>query len=125
AGFALHLDERGVPAFVLGDGRGRVLRFAGARPLRARQWALLSVTFDPATGRVRIEQTPRPDSAAERLVARAGCAESTHESVELPGRPMPIVFAAWRAGEDARGPIHGAHFDGRLEAPRILATALP
>lgn len=130
AGFALLLDEHGAPALVLGDGRGAVVRLVGDRPLRAGQWVRLAASYDPATGRARLEQTPRCDSVADRLVSSRRVFEATLERVDLPpipaspAEPAPIVFAAWREGADERGPIYAAHFDGRLEAPRILASAL-
>lgn len=124
SGFALYLDERGAPALLVGDGRGGRAQLASDTPLRARQWLRLSATYDAATGRMRLVQSPEAKAPAEALVSPERCFE--HEAAPLSSTtdPAPLVFAAWRLGADERGPVYGAHFDGKLEAPRLARGAL-
>jgi N,N-dimethylformamidase len=105
---------------ILGDGSGDVAEFNADFTLRERQWVRLSAAYDFTSGRARIMAEPHADSAAERLVSPTRSFEAKRPGIRLPNEPRPFVFAAWRDGADERGEKYTAHFDGKLEAPRVL-----
>ena len=124
SGFALFLDERGAPGLIIGNGGGEVAEFNANFTLRERQWVRLSASYDYKSGRARIIAEPFADSAAERLVSRTRSFEAQRVAIRSPATPRPFVFAAWREGKDERGGKYTAHFDGKLEAPRLLRGEL-
>ncbi len=124
SGFALFLAEDGSAGVRLGDGRGGVAEYATGVPLHAREWARISAVFDAPTGTLRLLQEPFAAGAGARLVARCVDARIDLRAIEFGREPRPLVFAAWRDGADARGPRYAAHYDGKLEAPRIAREPL-
>lgn len=119
-GFGLMLDEDGQPRLLVGDGNGTVVDLRSDLPVRAHQWLRLAASYDAETGRARLIQEPLPESPGARLVSPARTFEANLARVLQPSEERPIHFAAWTEGADERGPIYAAHFDGKLEAPRLL-----
>ena len=114
AGFRLEIDENGALAATLGDGERT--RSAGvAKALRAREWYRVFLSYDAAGGRlVAGQQALAPalrvdDSGVARV--RAAFGRSCTGGGDL-------RFAA-RAGGTP-----GDHYNGKLEAPRVIAAAL-
>ena len=119
AGFSLEIDEKGTLAAVLSDG-GRTCTVSVAKTLRARAWYRVFLSFDAAGGRLAAGQqalapaltvddsgSARVSTAFERSCAGAG----------------DLLFAA-RAGESPEGATPGDHYNGKIEAPRVVAAAL-
>ena len=119
AGFSLEIDEKGALAAVLSDG-GRTCTVSVAKTLRARAWYRVFLSFDAAGGRLAAGQqalapaltvddsgSARVSTAFERSCAGAG----------------DLLFAA-RAGESPEGATPGDHYNGKIEAPRVVAAAL-
>jgi N,N-dimethylformamidase len=84
----------------------------------------ITAVFDAKAGTLRLLQEPFPVGPGARAVAhrvddRVGLRPIAHGL-----SPRPLVFAAWRDGDDARGPRHAAHYDGKLEAPRLAREPL-
>ena len=115
SGFALVLDEAGAAALRIGDGE-RVATVSTGVALKPREWAWVGASFDGKSGRATVfhEDLRRyPVSGTEGAGAEdlgLGFAETA----------APLTIAA-HAG-DAAGMT--AHFDGKIEAPRIAAAAL-
>ncbi len=124
AGFALFLAADGSASVRLGDGRGAFAEHATGVPLRALEWARISVVFDARAGTLRLVQAPFADGAGARASTRRVEVRTALRTIEHGSAARPLVFAAWRAGHDARGPLFAAHFDGKLEAPRLAGDAL-
>ncbi len=118
-GFALFLDEEGQPRLLVGGGSGNVVELRSDVPVRVGQWLRLTASYDAETGRARLVQEPQPESPGVRLVSPARTFETTLARVLQPREERPLLFAAWTEGQDDRGPVYGAHFDGKLEAPRL------
>jgi N,N-dimethylformamidase len=120
AGFELLLDAAGRPALRLGDGAGQVATVATDLPLRPAEWCLIAASVDVAGGTVRLWQ----QLLAAHREARPATAEAT-----LALRPAaagtPLLMAARLQGTDRRGRITAAHYNGKLEAPRLARGALP
>ncbi len=124
AGFALYLAADGSAGVRLGDGRGTSFEHSTGVPLRAREWARISAVWDAPSATLRILQTPFAAGAGARAISHGVDERVVLRPVEHGSLACPLVFAAWRSGEDARGPIHAAHYDGKLEAPRLAREAL-
>lgn len=123
-GFALFLDERGAPALLVGDGSGAVVQAASPHPLRERQWVRLSASYDAEVGRVRIVQAPRDDTPTHGLVSPMYTSDTSTARLATATRARRVVIAACTAGSDERGAIYTAHFDGKIEAPRLARGVL-
>ena len=93
-------------------------RLATGAALTLRAWHDIACVLDPASGRVTIAQRPRQ--------ARLDREESAMVSAALPPGLAPggAGAASIAASLDAAC-VHGAHFNGKIEAPRIAAMADP
>ena len=119
-GFALVLDS-GCAALVLGHGRGAPVLATTATPLAAREWYRVTASYDAKGGIARVTQTPMSGdplrTSAGEVVLPVG-----HAAFESP--EAPLLFAAWSEAPSG-GPLRtGAHYNGKLEAPRIAAGVL-
>lgn len=103
-GFALELDESGALALRLGS-----WQVTTGRSLLEREWATVGASYDSASGLVRLWQVPHrryplaDSSAVRESQAPAGLATGG-----------PLSFAARQ---------DGGHYNGKLEAPRLLDGA--
>jgi len=88
---------------------------AVGEPLRPRCWYRIEATVDTAAGTVRVAQTPL---GAERLGLRAAAV-----SVPLPAPLRPGAGVMLAAAPVADAPA-GRHYEGKLEAPMLVAGAL-
>jgi N,N-dimethylformamidase len=104
-GYALGLDEAGRTTLWL-DG----LALSTDRPLLPRTWYRLSASFDVARRRAHVEQEPlRPWPGAVETV------RAEREAGGWRAASAPFLLAA-------RGARATAHYNGKLEAPRLLAA---
>lgn len=116
-GWRLGLDADGCLELVIGAG-GRTWRVATSRPVMEREWALVGASFDPGTGQMSVFQLS---------VDRQGGRDRTEfasspgpEAVTCPAG-LPLTMAAHpRDG----GPLTAAHFNGKIDRPRLYAAAL-
>lgn len=121
AGFGLVLDEHGAPALRVGD----QLSSTGV-PLLAGHWYLVAASFDLDAGRVMIAQRPLrryvgdPDRALAEHRVGADLDLDADVRVLIGGEALD---AADGGGADRRVGLRGG-FDGKVEAPCVLATAL-
>jgi N,N-dimethylformamidase len=123
AGFALLVDADGALALQLGDGVGGGARVATGVPLAERRWTLVAASFDAASGRVQLAQRPLAGDPFHALVARPVHVVARVEPAAHVAQAGPLLFAGWLEAESPRRAV-GAHFDGRLEAPRLASEAL-
>ena len=111
-GFALAVGEDGSAEAILGATRVKT-RFA----LEKRRWYRVWATFDAATSTLSVGQVPlqggRPAGAAVRAEAAIAPGQAA-----LPPRGMPWHIAA------LGGKPVGGHFNGKVEAPAVLARAV-
>ncbi len=109
-GFALGIDDLGRAALWLGGAVGVTVVSSGA-PLRRCAWHRLEASYDPATRLARIVQEPLEEWP--EAVVRA---EGEQEAGPWDEAAAPFLLAAWGDPADA-------HFNGKLEAPRLLDGA--
>ena len=114
AGFTLEIDEAGSLAGTVSDGTGTVVLNAG-KALRTRAWYRVFLSYDAGVGEVRVGQRAL---APAMMVDDSGTATASAAFEGSCTGSGDLVFAA-RAGSPP-----GDHYNGKLEAPRIMAVAL-
>ena len=114
AGFTLEIDDAGSLAATLSDGAGTVVLGTG-KALRARAWYRVFLSYDADAGKVRVGQRP---VAPAMTVDDSGTATATAAFEGSCTGSGDLAFAA-RAGSPP-----GDRYNGKLEAPRIVAAAL-
>ena len=109
-GFAAGIDEGGAAALWLGDGR-TVTVVSTRTPLQPRAWFHISASYDAVACLARVVQVPDKEwpTVAERT-------EGAAETQPWLQAEAPFMLAA--SGNPAT-----AHFNGKLEAPRLLDGA--
>lgn len=120
-GFALWTDPDLGLVLELGDGAGGSQEFPLGRPFVAREWYLVSATYDADTGQVQLRQQLLDSYARD-----TSSGETTHTSdgsiVVTCDAPL-VIAAASRA--EARGkPIGEMIFNGRIERPMVASRVL-
>ena len=105
------LDENGAPALWVGDSEGAVARTTTGTPLEAFAWYFVRGSYDPTAGTISISQEPKRGWPRDHSAATA----EAHVTVRLAGTQAPLLIAAYWNGHEACG-----HFNGKIEAPRVL-----
>ncbi len=121
SGFQLMIDALGAVALRLGDGSGTVETLSAARPLIEREWAFAGASFDSNTGRAAVYQEPLVHYPTVESAATA------HKTMKLRavGRGQgPLVMAA-RIAAVRKGRLPtAAHYNGKIDSPRLADRAL-
>lgn len=115
AGFALGLDARGAWAEV-GGGAGRRAEVSVGKPLRERAWYRVWAACDAATGTLSVGQAPLAPAYG---VDDAGEQTAGVGFVPAFDSDAPLLIGALGGSRPT------AHFNGKIEAPRLLDGALP
>jgi len=117
SGFGLFIDENANLALWMGDGSGKVEKFASGKPLLRKVWYLAAASYDAATGEVRLYQEPIVTSANGGLgMSMLHPAEETTSVVEgksamaLGANDAPLLMAARTEVSKSGRTIFGGHF---------------
>ncbi|MCY3589988.1 MAG: N,N-dimethylformamidase, partial [Chloroflexi bacterium] len=120
-GFALWTDPANGLVLQLGDGAGGLAEFALGRPLVAREWYIVSATYDSASGEVHLRQQLLDSYARD---TSSGEARHVSERSAVVGCNAPLLIAA-ASREEARGkPVGEMIFNGRIERPVVASRVL-
>jgi len=111
AGFLLLIDGSGRPCLRLGSPQGPQ-DVAVSTALVSRTWYQLMATWDAATGLACLHCVPVPASPSPLRPAHASASVTSAR----PGHDGPLFMAA---AVNAAGQA-GGHYNGKLEAPRLL-----
>ena len=114
AGFTLEIDDAGSLAATLSDGTGTVVLGTG-KALRARAWYRVFLSYDADAGEIRVGQLAL---APAMTIDDSGTATAAAVFDGSCAGSGDLAFAA-RAGSPP-----GDRYNGKLEAPRIVAAAL-
>ncbi len=114
AGFTLEIDEAGSLAATVSDGTGAVVLGTG-KALRARAWYRVFLSYDANAGEIRVGQLALAPALTVDDSGTASISAAFDRSCTVSG---DLAFAA-RAGSPP-----GNRYNGKLEAPRIVASAL-
>lgn len=127
AGWALVIDENGCPALWLGDGDGGSAKIASETRLRPSTWYAIGASYDPQTGRVLIRHEPIVNAVNGMLspaIAIESAAQTAREGVRIAYRAdAPMRIAGWSDSAAGRALV-SAHFNGKIDSPRLYARAL-
>ncbi|HEY5057487.1 MAG TPA: N,N-dimethylformamidase beta subunit family domain-containing protein [Gaiellaceae bacterium] len=115
AGYALVLDDDGAPSLVLGAGAGRVQRVSTGVALDPRRWYFVSASVDAAAGTIVVHQ--RSVGGPPHARVDGARADATLEAVPADAVDAPFLVAALGAPPTA-------HFNGKIDSPRILGGAV-
>ena len=124
AGFGLYIDDDGAVALRLGDSSGAVETLSAGVAMVGREWHFVAASFDAATREMRVYQEPLDENPG------VGEAISVSHTAALggPGRNgAPFLMAAHcvsTLGEEPGGAAIGAHYNGKMDSPRLASRAL-
>ena len=121
AGYALVVDENGGLGLWLGDGEGEVEKISTGVPMHASRWYFVAAAFDAEEGRVTLHQLPVegwPRDESRALTERA-------TGLSRVGRTeAPLLMAAVRDLDASGATTVRAHFNGKIDSPRLFGRAL-
>ncbi len=120
SGFSLFLDETGALALVVGDG-ARVESCTTGVPLAPRRWYLVAASFDGESATATLHQELQADRSFPTEPALA--IETAMPCSPGAGAPS-FTFAAWAADDAPDTTAFRAHFDGKIDRPRLADRAL-
>ena len=115
------IDENGALALRLGDGKGKAETIACSKPLIEREWAFVGASYDAKTKRVAVYQEPLVRYARGDSFARVS---RTSRLGSVAAGSGPIVMAAIVTGTDKGRNVTAAHYNGKLDSPRLADRAL-
>jgi len=118
-GFALIVNDDGAAALRVGDGTGKSVVVACARPLAARRWHLVAASYDAATGKIELYQ----DFLGSPFEADSSASAQGKGTF----RPAtgPLLMAALPASSDGSGHFRAhRNFNGKLDRPRLTGRVL-
>ena len=120
-GFALWTDPEQGLVLQLGDGAGAVQEFTLGQPFVAREWYLVSATYDSASGEVHLRQVLLDSYARD-----TSSGEATHKSEgdAVVDCDAPLLIAAASRMEARGKPIGEMIFNGRIERPVVASRVL-
>ena len=120
AGYGLFVGEDGDLALWIGDAADRVHRVGTGVALRARQWYFVAASYDAGTGAANLIQDPLtiwPDGSAAQ--------GRRHAEPMRPGPSGgPLIIGGYRSGEGEGQASVAGHFNGKIDAPKLLGRAL-
>lgn len=118
-GFALVIDA-GCAALMLGRGADASTMLSTATPLTAREWYRVTASYDAANGTACVTQTPlRKQAVFDRPVTVTQ--SMGRQAFQI--ADAPLLLAAWKRETQAHRLVTGGHYNGKLEAPAVAATA--
>jgi len=123
SGVALVIAERdGSIGLVLGDGHGNGETLTTGKPLLAREWYFVGVSYDAKTHEVAIYQEPLVHYP---LVADAAEVHTKTKIAGIGKNQSPLMFGAFRSGT-GRTQLDGK-YNGKIDSPclanRVLSRA--
>jgi N,N-dimethylformamidase len=114
-GWRLGLDADGRLEFVVGSARA-----TAPQPVLEREWIFVTASYDPVAGTIRVEQASRDPQGGRD---RSGFGEAT-AAVGIAWPDTTALVIAGHAVEAGNAPRTSAHFDGKIDRPRLHASAL-
>ena len=117
-GVTLGIDSAGHPILTLGAGDGAAIVLRMAARLRERNWSFLACSLDMATGKAALSLIIPADGGTPPFTRTEEFALPA-EAILSSGLPYLIA-----AHHEAEGGLHTGHFDGKIEAPRILSRGM-
>ena len=118
-GWRLGLDATGCPEFVIGQA-GKSWVVTGPKPLLSREWLLIGAGWDASSGEIRVFARS-PDAQAGRDRSFVATAEGPAAVTWPAGTVLTMAAHAETAGA---APILAGFYDGKIDRPRLHASAM-
>ncbi len=118
-GVALILAEGGSVALILGDGSGKEETIKTGKPLLAREWYFVGVSYNAKTQEVAIYQEPL---VSYPLVSDAAEIQTKTKIKSIGRNQSPLMFGAFRSG--ARRTQLDGKYNGKIDSPRLANRAV-
>ncbi|MGW3469480.1 N,N-dimethylformamidase beta subunit family domain-containing protein [Saccharopolyspora sp. NPDC000995] len=122
-GYRLGIDEAGALAFTVGSTDGAPIIVSTGVPLLARQWYLVGASYDAETRELSLHQLAVSPALPEQHTSSVTVTADRPAAMDT-GSEVPLMFAADYAGTVRGNTVGNAHFNGKLERPRLAARAL-
>ena len=120
-GFELIIDANGAVALKLDAGSGKVEIHSAGKPLIEREWYFAGASYDAKTRRIAVYQEPLRRYATVDDAASAAVT-SKLQSVELGAGPLVMAARVERTVKGRAATT--AHYNGKIDAPRLSDRAL-
>ena len=120
-GFALWTDPQAGLVLTLGDANRGMHEFALGRPMIAREWYLVSASYDNASREICLTQRRLSSHARD---TSAGEAHHRCEEPAVLDCDAPLLIAANASREVRSKPVPEAVFNGRIERPVVARRVL-
>lgn len=119
-GFRLSIAKDGALSALLSDGKEAAVATTGVT-LTERQWHLVSASYDTTSRTFSVLQEPYSRTGA----GEKPCLRSVPVpfSFKLP-QGVSLVLAARMTGGTPESPLTADHYNGKIEKPRLLSTAV-
>tara|TARA_B100000676_G_C18088287_1_gene857047 strand:+ start:1348 stop:3576 length:2229 start_codon:yes stop_codon:yes gene_type:complete len=118
-GFALVIDDNGAATLRVGDGSGGVSTVTCGTPMAVRRWHLVAASYDAATGTIDLYQ----DVMASPFETDGS--NSATGTGRFSASEGPLLMAALPDAPGVNGRFRAcAHFNGKLDRPRLTARVL-
>ena len=119
-GFALMIDKSGAMALRLGNGPGRATELSSGKPLLARRWHLVGASYDASIGEAHVFQ----ESIGSPFEASSTARAKGKAAVKPADGGTPLMMAALPLDDLGGKPAACAHFNGKIDRPRLAGCAL-
>ena len=120
-GYGLFMDEDGSLALWVGDGNGRVEKLRAGAPMRGSEWYFVAGAYDSATGHAQLYQEPLSQWPVEDSRA---VVDSSLQTGGVGDGDAKVVMAGYRDWEEPGEAGVVAHFNGKIDRPRVYGRAL-
>lgn len=117
SGFTLAIGEDGALAAFCADAKGRKAQVSTGTALTERNWHFLAACYDAGSRRLSIIQEPYSRTGAGE---RPRTAEVVLDFDFVPPTGVPLTIAARMTGGTSRAMRTNAHYNGKIEKPRLL-----
>ena len=120
-GYGLFIDGEGHLALQVGDGAEKIDRVTTARPLLPGGWTRVTAVFEAPRGRITLYQEPLRDWPLGNTQV---VVSQSIQAGRAGANTVPLVMGAVWESPGGGKENAGAHFNGKIDSPRIFAAAL-
>ncbi|WP_346891237.1 N,N-dimethylformamidase beta subunit family domain-containing protein [uncultured Roseibium sp.] len=120
-GWRVFLDSEGRLSADIGSA-GRKVEVRAEKPVLIREWLFVSISWSSASRRLTLNaESLANDGGREQMVE----VSATADFVPIWRDGIPLTFAAEMSGDGPSEKPTAAHFNGKLDRPRLSRNALP
>ena len=120
-GYGLFIGKDGSLTLWMGDKIGQVVKVRTGKALLSSSWNFVAATFDGGSGKVVLYQEPVEEwpIGNTRIVI-----ERATETRAVGSNEVALLMGAYWQSTESAGRTVGAHFNGKIDSPRLFSRAL-